>query len=337
MEPELRSSTAQQELIADMKQRELHLKSRLRATDSILYELRRYRVVLVGLVVVVVATVAGLVDRAVIITMPDERGWQLPVGTVAVMAGLLGIPCGQGLLRTKVGQRLLARKESRLRDKYSEDLHSGRRWLQFYYRGEDISAYVPQILYFLEADPRFDTVDAALAFVKERRRDSPAQAAFAAQALRQFEDVAAQVNQLIMSSSDDAGRPSSRFMRFVKTDRPGVWYVTTAPEGPKVPELDRGQVAVLTSPTPAGATISSNRVHISRAPHPFPAIADLYRTQVPGYMDGMTDEEKDRELVYEVRLRSARVETWLRHDEVAFDGPEADDLPRSTHVPGEGM
>ena len=84
-------------------------------------------------------------------------------------------------------------------------------------------------------------------------------------------------------------------------------------------------VAVLTSPTPAGATISSNRVHISRAPHPFPAIADLYRTQVPGYMDGMTDEEKERELVYEVRLRSARLETWLRHDEVTFDEPVAHD------------
>ena len=79
-------------------------------------------------------------------------------------------------------------------------------------------------------------------------------------------------------------------MRFVKADRPGVWYVTTAPEGPKVHELDRGRVALLTSPTPAGATISSNRVQISRAPHPFPAVADLYRAQVPGYMDGMTDE-----------------------------------------------
>ena len=184
---------------------------------------------------------------------------------------------------------------------------------------------MPQVLYFLEADPRFDTVDAALAFVKEQHRDSPAHAAFAAQALRQFEEVAAQTNQLVISSSDEAGRPSSRVMRFVKADRPGVWYVTTAPEGPKVPEFDRGRVALLTSPTPAGATISSNRVHISRAPHPFPAIADLYRTQVPGYMDGMTDEEKERELVYEVRLRSARVETWLRHDEVAFDEPGADD------------
>ena len=42
-------------------------------------------------------------------------------------------------------------------------------------------------------------------------------------------------------------------------------------------------------------------------------------------MDGMTDEEKERELVYEVRLRSAGVETWLRHETVAFDNPDADD------------
>ena len=86
---------------------------------------------------------------------------------VAVDGVVLGVPCGQGLLRTKAGQRLLAKKESRLRDKYSEDLHAGRRWLPFYYQGEDISAYVPQILYFIEGEQRFDSVDAALAFAKD--------------------------------------------------------------------------------------------------------------------------------------------------------------------------
>ena len=39
-------SPADQALIDDMKQRELHLKSRQRATDAILYEVRRYRAVL---------------------------------------------------------------------------------------------------------------------------------------------------------------------------------------------------------------------------------------------------------------------------------------------------
>lgn len=315
--PELQETDRR--IVADMKQRELHLKARQRATDAVLYELRRYRVLLLASLAAGVALVAGLVHRAVVLTMPDEREWGLPVGTAGVVAGLLAVPLGQGLLRSRAGRRLLDRKESRLRDKYSQDLHAGRRWLRFYHRGEDISPYVPQILYFLEADPRFDTVDAALAFVKEHRRESPLNAAFAAQALQHFDDVAAQTNQLVLSSSDDAGTPSSRVMRFVKTDRPGVWYVTTAPEGPKVPELDRGRVAVLTSPTPAGATISSNRVRIRRAGHPFPAVAELYRAQVPDYMDGMTDEEKDRELVYELTLLSARVETWLRHDVVDFD------------------
>ena len=42
-------------------------------------------------------------------------------------------------------------------------------------------------------------------------------------------------------------------------------------------------------------------------------------------MDGMTEDEQERELVYELTLRSARVETWLRRDEVAFDEPGADD------------
>jgi hypothetical protein len=312
-------SPADQRVVADMKQRELHLKSRQRATDAILWKLRRHRAVLVGLVAVVVAVLAGLLDRAALASMPDERGWQLPVGVVALMAGLLGVPLGQALLRTPAGRRVLSRKESRLRSAYATDLHAGRRWLRFYHRDEDISGYVPQVLHFLETDPRFDSVDAALDFVKEQHRESPAHAAFTARALAYFEEVASQTNELVLSSADGAGRPSSRAMRFVKADRPGVWYVTTAPEGPKVPELDLGRVAVLTTPTPTGATISSNRVQILRAPQPFPAVTDLYRAQVPGYLDGMTEEEQQRELVYELTLLSARVESWLRQEVVDFE------------------
>ena len=312
------ASPTDERLVEAMKQRELHLKRRQRAADALGHELRRHRAVLVSLVAVVVAVLAGVLDRAVVATMPDERGWQLPVGAAALVAGLLGIPLGHSLLRTEAGRRLLDRKEARLRAAYSQDLNAGRRWLRFYHRGEDISAYVPQVLYFLEADPRFDSVDAALAFVKEQHREVPQHAAFTDRALRRFEQVAARTSHVVLSSTDEAGRPSSRVMRFVTGDRPGVWYVTTAPEGPKVPELDRGRVAVLTLPTPDGATISSNRVRIRRATRPFPDVAELYLVQVPEYLDGMTDEEKDREVVYELTLLSARVETWLWHEVVDF-------------------
>ena len=64
---------------------------------------------------------------------------------------------------------------------------------------------------------------------------------FAERALDRFNSVAAQTNLVVVSSTDEAGRPSSRMMRFVKSDRPGVWYVTTAPEGPKVREFDHGE------------------------------------------------------------------------------------------------
>ena len=109
---------------------------------------------------------------------------------------------------------------------------------QFDHRGEDISAYVPQILYFLEADPRFDTVGRRTRLRPRRQhRDSPAHAAFAAQALRQFEEGrSTDPNQPGHLEQRRGGRDRrAAFMRFVRADRPGVWYVTTAPEGPQGP------------------------------------------------------------------------------------------------------
>jgi len=225
---------------------------------------------------------------------------------------------GQLLWETRHGRRLLANEEKRLRRRYSGDLHAGRRWLPFYYRGEEISAYVPQILYFIESEQRCDSVDAALALARENGRDS---ATFAARALERFVAVAVETNLVILSSTDETGRPSSRVMRFVKTDRPGVWYVTMAPEGPKVHELDLGRVALVTPPTDSGATISSNRIQIERADVTFAAIAELYRDQVPGYADGMTEEQQARELVYRLVLHSARVDTWLDNEVVEFVRP----------------
>jgi hypothetical protein len=90
--------------------------------------------------------------------------------------------------------------------------------------------------------------------------------------------VAAQTNLVLIASTDEAGRPSGRIMSFVKSDRPGVWYVTYGTGGPKVHEFDYGQIALVTTPTEAGATISSNRVQIRRAGVRLGAVAELYRT-----------------------------------------------------------
>jgi hypothetical protein len=310
-------SAEDQQILADMKQRELQLKRRERAADAIAYQLRRYRVVLT-----IVASLAFALTVTALVAFvawldPAPTRWNLALPSVAFGA-FLGVLLGQHLWETKGGRRMLANEERRLRQRFSGDLHAGRRWLPFYYRGEEISAYVPQILYFIESEQRFDSVAEALSFAKENRRDSTT---FAARALKMFVAIAAETNLLVLSSTDETGRPSSRVMRFVKTEQPGVWYVTMAPEGPKVHELDLGRIALVTPPTESGATISSNRVEIERAGMPFPAVAALYRDQVPGYVDGMTEEQQERELVYRLVLQSARVDTWLDHEVVEFVRP----------------
>jgi general stress protein 26 len=73
--------------------------------------------------------------------------------------------------------------------------------------------------------------------VKQHHHENPQDQAHA---LRQFNAVAAQTNLMVLSSVDAEGQPSSRVMRFVKTDRPGVWYAATAPDSPKVHEVNEG-------------------------------------------------------------------------------------------------
>ncbi|WP_155976744.1 hypothetical protein [Nocardia sp. 348MFTsu5.1] len=308
-------SSADQELVATMKQREFHLKRRQRAADTIHYELRRHRVLMVGTVAVLVAGALLCMLAAMRNTLPDTWGWWRPALVTATLGAVLGSYIGQSLLHTAYGRKLLVGKENRVREKYSADLHAGRRWLQYYYEGENISGYVPQILYSIEGERRFDSVAAALAWAKASRR---VQTEVADRAMDRFTGVTAQINLAVIASTDQFGRPSSRLMRFVISGRPGVWYVTTAPESPKVQEFDHGRIALLTLPTESGETIGSNRVQIRCLGTSFSTIAELYRTQVPGYLDGLTEEEQQRELVYELTLESATADNWSEHDVVEF-------------------
>jgi hypothetical protein len=311
-------STADQELLANMRQREIHVKKRQRAANSITYETKRYR----GTVLAVVAVLTSAVITGILIAVDSSTPewpevWRTAL-LVPVAAAIGGALIGSALLRTRRGRRLIASKEGKLRRKYSGDLHAGRKWLPFYYDGEDIGPYVPQILYAIDSEQRFDSVQDALEYTRSHVREA---AASTAEELETFNAVASETNVVVVSSVDEAGRPSSRVMRFVTTDRPGVWYVTTAPDSPKVSEFDRGRVALITAPTPSGATINSNRVRVRRADLAFADIADLYQAQVPGYTEGMTDDEQERELVYELTLQSAKVETWTERDVVVFAPP----------------
>jgi len=309
---------AEQALLDDMKQRELNMKTKKRATDAILYRERRFRAVLGIVGGILLAGLSAVVMFALARRILERAGWELPAFLVVGLCLVLGVQLGRGFLRTRMGRTLIAKRERALRRRYSGELNTGRRWLQYYYKGEDIAPYVPQILYFLESDPRFSTIDEALAFAKENRR---ANALFAAQSLKDFERVAEATNLLVLSSVDASGRPSSRLMRFVKSGRPGVWYVSTSPDSPKVREFDDGRVALVTLPTADGGTINSNRIGITRAPFALDKVAELFETQIPGYLDGVTEAEQQRELVYELTFQSARVDTWLDHDEVQFFDP----------------
>jgi len=311
-------SPVDQALLADMKQRELHLKSRQRAADALRYKLRRYRTMCLALMGLAGAAAGAGLFLAVNSTLPDRPGWWRLMLLNIALGAVLGVELGRRAMLTPWGRRLLAKKEGRLRTEHTSELHAGRRWLTFYYEDEDISAYIPQILYFIEGERRFDSVQAALAFAKENPANSTT---LAWRGLDMFNKVAAQTNLVVVSSVDEAGTPSSRVMRFVKSNRAGVWYVTGAPNANRVHEFDHGRIALLTPPTESGATIGSNRVQVRRAEMPFAEVAELYRTQVPGYVDRLTPDEQRREVVYELALQSARIDTWLEREVVEFRHP----------------
>lgn len=309
---------SEQPLIDEMKQRELIIKQKKRATDAIFYRERRFRAVLLTVAGILASGIVALVIFELLRRTLDRVGWELPAIAVVALFAVVGVEMGRLILRSRFGHRLMAIRARSLRNRYKDDLNSGRRWQQFYYKDEDISAYVPQVLYFLESDQRFTTIDEALAFAKQNRHESPF---LAAQATKDFERVASSTNLLVISTIDVTGRPASRLMRFVTSGRPGVWYVSTPPGRPKVRDFDQGKAAIVTLPAPDGGTINSNRLSIARAPFNLDKVSELFEEQIPGYLDGMTEGEIQNELVFEITMQSARVDTWLEHDEVQFFEP----------------
>lgn len=109
-------------------------------------------------------------------------------------------------------------------------------------------------------------------------------------------------------------------MRFVKVpDRPNVWLMASAPDTPKIAELTNSAVAIFTPPTRDGATISSNNVSIVQAPYRLEAVTDLCRDQVHGYLDGMSEEDLATEIVFELTIHSAKLDTWTDHSLAVLD------------------
>jgi hypothetical protein len=311
-------------IVQDMKQREFAQKKRRRAANAMFHEARRRRALLLAIWTIagaaVVAAAAAWLQGSFNDALPALWRETWPVLLIGAVLGWLA---GSVWLRSPAGARLLDAHRQRLLTTYSGDLHAGRRWQQFFYKGEEISALIPLILYTLEStgggrggDADAASLDDVIAQVRATRVENPR---FRARGLEIFNSLAAATDLVLLSTTDENGRPSSRYMRFVRSERPGVWYVTSAPEAPKIPEFDLGRASLVTIPDELGATISSNRVRLRRAGKSFLDVAELYRAQVPRYLDGMTDEDQAAEVVYELVIESARVSSWEYNEPVVFE------------------
>lgn len=212
-------------------------------------------------------------------------------------------------------KNLISWYKTRLRTMYAGPLLASKRWLQFYYKGRDISPYIPQILYYLQNESALKTVDEVLAFIDG---ETPSEVK-EHNVLDKFRRFIGETNQMVLSTATADGIPSSRQMRFiVSPEKSNVWYFGSAPETPKIAELDLGKAAINTIPTSTGMTIASNKLSIKRSKYKLSDLADLYRIQVPGFMDGLLEADIDNEIIYEIVIESARLDTWTQHDQVKF-------------------
>ncbi|MEJ1299341.1 pyridoxamine 5'-phosphate oxidase family protein [Latilactobacillus sakei] len=111
--------------------------------------------------------------------------------------------------------------------------------MQFYYHQREISQIIPQILYYLEANPALETIDDAIAYIDNQTASSETYQ----NNLNAFRNYVKQFNTILLSTADEQGQPSSRQISFVTlNDVPNIWYFGTDPEAPKVSELDLGRV-----------------------------------------------------------------------------------------------
>lgn len=212
-------------------------------------------------------------------------------------------------------KHLISWYKTKLRVTYAGPLLASKRWLQFYYKDRDISPYIPQILYYLQNESKLKTVDEVLAFIDEGAPSEVEEH----NVLDKFRRFIGETNQMVLSTASADGMPASRQMRFiVSPDKSNVWYFGSAPETPKIAELDLGKAAINTIPTSTGMTIASNRLSVKRSKYKLADLAELYRVQVPGFMDGLLEEDIEDEIIYEIVIKSARLDTWTQHDQVKF-------------------
>ncbi|MCP8850457.1 hypothetical protein LOX61_08145 [Latilactobacillus curvatus] len=129
---------------------------------------------------------------------------------------------------------IVQRYRRRIVKRYTEALSVSNRWLQFYYYQREISHIIPQILYYLEANPALETIDDAIAYIDSQ----PVSLELYQNNLSEFRKYVKQFNTMVLSTANELGQPASRQINFVTLD--GI---------PNVSELDLGRAAIFTLPT----------------------------------------------------------------------------------------
>lgn len=152
----------------------------------------------------------------------------------------------QKLIKYRPLKYIVQRYRRRIDKRYTEALSVSNRWLRFYYYQREISHIIPQILYYLEANPALETIDDAIAYIDSQ----PVSSELYQNNLSEFRKYVKQFNTMVLSTANNLGQPASRQINFVTLDGiPNVWYFGTDPEAPKVSELDLGRAAIFTLPT----------------------------------------------------------------------------------------
>jgi len=309
-------SEADQVVIDEMITRERTMKERQKIIEDMTHKRRVFKR---RLVIACAAVVTPFLTILYNVFMQYEHWPMMGIVKinilVAILIFLLSLALFQKLIKYRPLKYIVQRYRRRIVKRYTEALSVSNRWLQFYYYQREISHIIPQILYYLEANPALETIDDAIAYIDSQ----PVSSELYQNNLSEFRKYVKQFNTMVLSTANNLGQPASRQINFVTLDGiPNVWYFGTDPEASKVSELDLGRAAIFTLPTSEELRITSNRLKVYRTQYRFSDIAEAYQKQVPGYVESLSKEEQEKEIIFAIELKSARIDSRFQNKGLTF-------------------
>ncbi|EHE86542.1 hypothetical protein CRL705_302 [Latilactobacillus curvatus CRL 705] len=309
-------SEADQVVINEMITRERTMKERQKIIEDMTHKRRVFKR---RLVIACAAVVTPFLTILYNVFMQYEHWPMMGIVKinilVAILIFLLSLALFQKLIKYRPLKYIVQRYRRRIVKRYTEALSVSNRWLQFYYYQREISHIIPQILYYLEANPALETIDDAIAYIDSQ----PVSSELYQNNLNEFRKYVKQFNTMVLSTVNNLGQPASRQINFVTLDGiPNVWYFGTDPEAPKVSELDLGRAAIFTLSTSEELRITSNRLKVYRTQYRFSDVAEAYQKQVPGYVESLSKEEQEKEIIFAIELKSARIDSRFQNKGLTF-------------------